>query len=144
MGLLSGRALADRARIVRDVAVGPVVEGRRATTATSLDWMPARLVLAPSREVDGDGRRRIVESGQVVCTATDVKTSDELDIESVTAGDGRWRVTGRPQTIVTRRLGFASVIPVERLHEAPAGERTRSRSSDPCRATSRWRCRASR
>lgn len=123
MALLSG-ALADRARVIRNVATGPRVEGRTQTVATSFGWMAARLVVAPSREVDDNGRRRIVETGQLLCASTNVLTSDELEVESATAGDGRWRVSGAPQVILTRRLGHAVVVPVERLREPPAGERT--------------------
>lgn len=59
-----------------------------------------------------------------MCAVDQVRSSDELQVESVTAGAGRWRVTGSPQVVITRRLGRAAVVPVERLAEPPPPETT--------------------
>jgi hypothetical protein len=117
VGLLSVAVLTDRARVHRVVAAGPRVEGRTSMADTSLGWFPCRLVLGEAREVEGEGRRRIVEVGELVSFHEDVRTSDTLEVESAVHGRGRWRVSGRVQAAPTRRPVRAVVVPVERLAE---------------------------
>ena len=116
-------ALADRARTVRTVRSGPRVEGRKAGVKVSDEWMPARLIPALSREVTSEGgRRRIVQRGSLVCASADLLTSDEIDVDSRAFGRATWKVLGPPQIVITRRMGRASVVEVERLVEPPPSE----------------------
>jgi len=121
---LTGTVLADRARVIRKVADGPRVEGRMALLDTTGDWFAARLIPAPSVEIEDErhGRRRIVETGSLVCANADLLTSDELEVQSRTLGDARWRIAGAPQIHRNRRARNAVVVPVERLVEPPATE----------------------
>jgi hypothetical protein len=123
VGSLTG-ALRDQARVVRPLKLGPRVEGRSYLSPIHGDWFPARLILSPAREVEDEhhGRRRIVESGEVVCATDDVQGTDELEVKSRTLGLTRWHVAGSPQVARTRRPGVAVVVPVERLVEPQAAE----------------------
>lgn len=121
MALLTGRALADRARVIRNVTHGERIEGRSVSIPVPDDWWACRLVPSPSREAEADGgRRRIVETATVIARTTNVQTADTLEIDSQTIGRGRWKVSGTPQIVITRRLGRGVVVPVERLVEPPA------------------------
>src|SRR4051812_29824890 len=114
MGLLA-TALSDRARVVRRIATGPRVEGSRQTAEVTDDYFPCRVVEAPSREArDGRGSVRLVQQATLVCQTDDVRATDEVEVNSRTAGDARWRVSGEPTTI--RHQGrTATVISLERL-----------------------------
>jgi hypothetical protein len=122
VALLSG-ALADRARVVRSVQVGPRVEGRTDTQETSFDWQPARLVPDPSgREAEENGQRVIHQTARLVLADADVLTTDVIEVQSATAGAGRWEVVGVPEVVATRRLGRAVVVAVARTVEPPPAE----------------------
>jgi hypothetical protein len=115
-------ALRDRARVVRPVKIGPRVEGRTLVEPTHGEWFPARLIVTTAREVEDNGRRRVVEAGELVCATDDVRTSDAIEVESATLGSGRWQVAGTVQVAQTRRPTLAVVIPVERVLEPPVAE----------------------
>ena len=121
VALLTGRALADRARTIRNVTHGARIEGRSLSVPVADGWWPCRLVPSPSREVEAEGgRRRIVETATLITRATNVQTADTLEVDSQTIGRARSKVSGTPQIVITRRLGRGVVLPLERLMEPPA------------------------
>lgn len=112
------RALIDRARIVRQVAAGPRVEGASPMAATYGDWFPCRLVIRDAREDPHGGRRAVTARGQIVCPpGADVLASDQVEIRSPLLGDGRWQVVAAPERATTGRAVKALLIDVERVTE---------------------------
>ncbi len=116
-------ALADSAKVIRRVAVGERVEGRRRTTEVRGEPFRCRLIPNPAREVrDERGELRLVEAATLVAGVDDMQVNDEVFVKSRLVGDARWRVSGAPQVVITRRLGRAAAVPLERLADPPDTE----------------------
>jgi hypothetical protein len=93
-------ALADRARVIRTYRTRERIEGRSASFPMEGQWFPCRLVVQPAREVEDPehGRRRIVETGELVAATDDVRVTDEVEVRSHARRDtleGRGQPAGR-------------------------------------------------
>ena len=114
------RSLTDRGRVVRKMAAGGArVEGRTAMVATHDVWMPCRLVPGAAPETVDHGRKRSVQSAQIIFGrgAPDVRSSDTIEVDSPTLGRATWSIVAEPEVAVAGRQVRAVVVLVERVVE---------------------------
>lgn len=117
-------ALVDRARAVRMVVSAGRVEGRTPVAAVHGPWFAARLEVGQAREVEAQGRARMVVTGRLLAGARDengdeldVRASDTLEVQAGALGAQSWQVTADPELVRVRRRVVGYVIAVERLAE---------------------------
>lgn len=101
-----GTALVDKGRIHRRTKTSQKVDGERQMTESSIvgDWFKCRLFATSSTEVQRDGRREATQSHEfIVGRRTQIKASDEIEVESQNIPGGIFKVAGPPEELRKKR-----------------------------------------
>jgi hypothetical protein len=123
-------ALVDRGRVVRKVA-GAKVQGRSRVTDVHGAWFRVRLMPGPVPEGEDEqrGRRRTSPSPSLMAAVKDeagelveIRSSDEIEVDSPELGLARWRVTGDPEPMRKKRRVIGWTVTLERLVEPARDE----------------------
>ncbi len=113
MGTLAP-TLTEGGRVMRRIATGARIEGRRRVTEVHDEPFACRLVPQESREVrDEQGGVRLVQRASLVCDTDEIRASDEVEVTERVAGHGRWRTCfktkrERDEAVMRRRIEIES------------------------------------